>query len=43
LPEIANKDIDVLELVGANRIKHTNKAYSTPVGQGYQIRQNIPA
>jgi hypothetical protein len=43
LPEIANKDIDVLDLVGANRIKHTNKSNTTPVGQSYQVRQNIPA
>jgi len=43
LPEIANKDIDVLDLVGANRIKHTNKANATSVGQSYQVRQNIPA
>jgi len=43
LPEIANQDIEVLDLIGGNKVKHTNKANASPVGQGYQIRQNLSA
>jgi hypothetical protein len=43
LPEVADNDIDVLDLIGGNRIKHTNKTNGSPVGQGYQARQNISA
>lgn len=43
LPEITDQDIDVLELVGGNKNKHTNQAYPTPISQGYSHRQNISA
>ena len=43
LPEITNQDIDVLDLVGGNKDKHTNKANPTPVSQGDSYRQNLSA
>lgn len=43
LPEITDNDIDVLDLIGGSKIKHTNKANPTPIGQGYQTRQNLSA
>jgi hypothetical protein len=43
LPEIANQDIDVLDLVGGNKDKHTNKARPTPVSQSDSYRQNLSA
>ena len=43
LPEAADNDIDVLDLIGGNRIKHTNKTNGSPVSQGYEARQNISA
>jgi hypothetical protein len=43
LPEISNCNIDVLDLIGGNKIKHTSKTNASPVGQGYQIRQNLSA
>jgi hypothetical protein len=43
LPEISNQDIDVLDLIGGNKNKHTNNPYPTPIGQGHSYRQNISA
>jgi len=43
LPEINNQEIDVLDYLGGNTIKHTNKAHTAPISQSYQIRQNISA
>jgi len=43
LPEVSNHDIDVLELVGGNKDKHTNKANPASVGQGDSYRQNLSA
>lgn len=42
-PEIADNDIDVLDLIGGNKLRHTNKANGSPISQGYQTRQNISA
>lgn len=42
-PELADSDIEVLDLIGATKTQHTNKAYPTPIGQGYSRRQNISA
>ena len=42
-PEISDQDIDVLDLVGGNKNRNTNKASTPPISQGYQIRQNISA
>lgn len=43
LPEIANNDIEVLDIIGGAKNKHTNKTYPTPISQGYSHRQNISA
>lgn len=43
LPEISDCNIEVIDLIGGNKNRHTNKSSATSVGQGYQIRQNIPA
>ena len=43
LPEVTDNDIDVLDLIGGNKVKHTNKANAASIGQGYQTRQNLSA
>jgi hypothetical protein len=43
LPEISDCNIEVIDLIGGNKNRHTNKSSAASVGQGYQIRQNIPA
>ena len=35
LPEVANQDIDVLDLIGGNKTKYTNKGGSAPISKGY--------
>lgn len=42
-PEIADNDIDVLDLIGGNKLRNTNQANGSPVGQSYQTRQNLSA
>lgn len=43
LPEISDNDIEVLDIIGGTKNKHTNKTYPTPISQGYSHRQNISA
>ena len=43
LPELADNDIEVLDLIGGNKNKHTNKTYVSPISQGAPYRQNISA
>lgn len=43
LPEVTDNDIDVLDLIGGNRTKHTNQARTAPIGQGYSHRSHLSA
>lgn len=43
LPEIADQDISILDVIGGNKTKHTNQANTAPIGQGDQVRQNLSA
>ena len=43
LPEIADQDINILDVIGGNKAKHTNEGSATPISQGYQTRQNLSA
>lgn len=42
-PEIADQDIEILDLIGGSKIKHTNKGSTAPVGESDQIRAHLPA
>ena len=43
LPEISDNDIDVLDLISGGKHKHTNKASTPSIGEGYQTRQDLSA
>jgi hypothetical protein len=43
LPEVADQDIEIIDLIGGSKIKHTNKASTAPVGKSDQIRAHLSA
>jgi hypothetical protein len=42
-PEITNQNLDVLDLIGGNTTRNTNKGNGSSVSQSYQVRQDISA
>jgi len=43
LPEIADNDIDIIDIIGGNKAKHTAKASTAPVGESNQTRAYLSA
>jgi len=43
LPEIADNDIDIIDIIGGNKAKHTAKANTAPVGESNQTRAYLSA